>query len=127
VLAESDNDAAETLLWQAALEPVAGPATPESDVSAADVLATELQRLGLWDDGMVVLDGNGISADNQVTPDALVGRRPHGPGRPRPAPPPHRRACPSRASPAPSTSGSTPPTPLGSWAGPGQDGHHPRA
>ncbi len=68
-LSESDNDAAETLLWQVAL---ARGKTPNPDVSAA-TLITELTRLGLWSDGMVAHDGNGISADNQVTPDALVG------------------------------------------------------
>lgn len=69
VLADSDNDAAETLLWQVAL--ARGRAATPTD--GADVLAIELQRLGLWDEGMRVLDGNGISADNQVTADALVG------------------------------------------------------
>lgn len=69
VLADSDNDAAETLLWQVALER-GRPATP-TDGSA--VLASELQRLGLWSAGMVVRDGNGIAGENQVTPDALVG------------------------------------------------------
>ena len=69
VLAQSDNDAAETLLWQVALER-GRPATP---ADGAAVLTTELQRLGLWDDGMAVLDGNGIASENLVTPDALVG------------------------------------------------------
>ena len=69
VLAASDNDAAETLLWHVALER-GRPATP---ADGAAVLTAELQRLGLWDDGMQVLDGNGISGDNQVTADALVG------------------------------------------------------
>ncbi len=69
VLAESDNDAAETLLWQVALER-GRPATPGD---GAAVLVSELQRLGLWSDGMAVHDGNGIAGENQVTADALVG------------------------------------------------------
>ena len=69
VLAESDNDAAETLLWHTAR--ARGRAATPTDGAA--VLAAELQRLGLWAEGMQVLDGNGISSDNQVTPDALVG------------------------------------------------------
>ncbi|HHU39532.1 MAG TPA: D-alanyl-D-alanine carboxypeptidase/D-alanyl-D-alanine-endopeptidase [Propionibacterium sp.] len=69
VLAQSDNDAAETLLWQVAL--ARGRAATPTDGAA--VLAAELQRLGLWDDGMVVHDGNGIASANLVTPDALVG------------------------------------------------------
>lgn len=69
VLGDSDNDAAETLLWHVALAR-GRAATPED---GAAVLAAELSRLGLWSDGMVAHDGNGISGDNQVTPDALVG------------------------------------------------------
>lgn len=69
VLAHSDNDSAETLLWQTALAREQA-ATP---TDGAAVLAAELQRLGLWGDGMRVLDGNGIASENQVTPDALVG------------------------------------------------------
>lgn len=68
VLLNSDNDAAETLLWQVALAKgrAAGPA------SAPAVLAEELAARGLWSQGMAVADGNGISAGNRVTPDALA-------------------------------------------------------
>lgn len=69
VLADSDNDAAETLLWQAALAR-GGAATPSG---GATFLTAQLQGLGLWSDGMVVHDGNGIASTNQVTADALVG------------------------------------------------------
>lgn len=69
VLGDSDNDAAETMLWHVALAR-GRQATP---ADGAAVLTAELQRLGLWSDGMVALDGNGISEGNQVTPDALVG------------------------------------------------------
>lgn len=68
-LGDSDNDAAETLLWHVALAR-GQAATPDA---AAGVLIAELKRLGLWSDAMVVRDGSGISAENQVTPDALVG------------------------------------------------------
>lgn len=68
-LAESDNDAAETLLWQVTVAR-GQAATP---TTAAAQLVTELTRLGLWSDGMAVYDGNGISAENEVSPDALVG------------------------------------------------------
>ncbi len=69
VLGDSDNDAAETLLWQVALAR-GHAATP---ASGARVLEDELTRLGLWSDGMAVTDGNGIATSNQVTADALVG------------------------------------------------------
>ncbi|MFV0452717.1 MAG: D-alanyl-D-alanine carboxypeptidase/D-alanyl-D-alanine-endopeptidase [Propioniciclava sp.] len=68
-LLTSDNDVAETLTWQVALAR-GEPATPRS---AARVLATELKRLGLWNDGMRVVDGNGIASTNAVTPTALAG------------------------------------------------------
>ncbi|WP_232549132.1 D-alanyl-D-alanine carboxypeptidase/D-alanyl-D-alanine-endopeptidase [Propioniciclava soli] len=67
-LLRSDNDTAETLTWQVAVAR-GRPATP---ADAAAVLAEELQRLGLWTDGMVVHDGNGIAGTNQVSPDALA-------------------------------------------------------
>ncbi|MFT3876756.1 MAG: D-alanyl-D-alanine carboxypeptidase/D-alanyl-D-alanine-endopeptidase [Propioniciclava sp.] len=69
MLAESDNDSAETLLWQVALARGL-PATP---ASGAQALRAELTRLGLWTEAMAVADGNGISTSNQVSADALVG------------------------------------------------------
>ena len=69
VLGDSDNDAAETLLWQVALARGVS-ATP---AGGARVLQDELTRLGLWSGGMAVTDGNGIATANQVTADALVG------------------------------------------------------
>lgn len=68
-LLASDNDTAETLLWQVAL--ARGRAATPGD--AAAVLADELRRLGLWSDTMAVFDGAGIPAENRVTPDALAG------------------------------------------------------
>lgn len=68
-LTDSDNDAAETLLWHTALAR-GRPATP---TDAAAVLAQELAARGLWSEGMAVQDGAGIPIGNQVTPDALVG------------------------------------------------------
>lgn len=67
-LRNSDNDTAETLTWQVALARGRTPTPTE----AAAVLTAELQRLGLWSDGMAVHDGNGIAGTNQVTPDALA-------------------------------------------------------
>ncbi|MDO5533070.1 MAG: D-alanyl-D-alanine carboxypeptidase/D-alanyl-D-alanine-endopeptidase [Propionibacteriaceae bacterium] len=69
VLAASDNDAAETLLWHVAL--ARGRAATPADGAA--VFAEELAARGLWGEGMAVQDGNGISSGNAVTPDALVG------------------------------------------------------
>lgn len=69
ILLRSDNDAAETLVRHVALAR-GKAATPES---GAAVLTAELSRLGLWSEGMVVHDGNGISAGDHVTPEALVG------------------------------------------------------
>lgn len=68
-LTESDNDTAETLTWQVARARGVVP-TP---TAAAATLRAEVIRLGLWSEGMNVLDGNGIAGDNQVTPDALAG------------------------------------------------------
>lgn len=68
-LGDSDNDAAETLLRHVTLAR-GQAATPDA---AAGVLIGELQRLGLWSDAMVVRDGSGISAEDKITPDALVG------------------------------------------------------
>lgn len=69
VLVESDNDAAETLLWQAAL----ASGQPASPAGGAATLQARLQARGLWTPGMAVVDGNGISESNQVSTDALVG------------------------------------------------------
>lgn len=68
VLQTSDNDAAETLLWQASLA-TGGQANPSG---AAAQFKKLLMERGLWADGMNVVDGNGIADANQVTPDALV-------------------------------------------------------
>ncbi|MFV0407708.1 MAG: D-alanyl-D-alanine carboxypeptidase/D-alanyl-D-alanine-endopeptidase [Propioniciclava sp.] len=64
----SDNDVAETLTWQVAVArgELATPTT------AARALTAELRRLGLMDDGMVIVDGNGIASDNAVTPQSLA-------------------------------------------------------
>lgn len=69
ILVESDNDAAETLLWQAAL----ASGQPASPAGGAATLQARLQARGLWTPGMAVVDGNGISESNQVSTDALVG------------------------------------------------------
>lgn len=67
-LAVSDNDAAESLLWQAAL----ARGRPAGFASSRAVLTAELKARGLWSDGMGVADGNGISARNRVSPTALA-------------------------------------------------------
>lgn len=69
LLASSDNDAAETLARHVALAR-GRPATPGD---AASAIAEGLQSLGLWSEGMLVGDGNGISGNNTVTADALAG------------------------------------------------------
>lgn len=66
-LLTSDNDAAETLAWQVALEQGDKP----DPTSSAAVLTQELKRLGLWSSGMRVKDGNGISSADAVTAEAL--------------------------------------------------------
>lgn len=67
-LEHSDNDTAETLTWQLAL----AKGQPATFGAAAAVLTAELQARGLWDPGMHVSDGNGISANNRVTPGVLA-------------------------------------------------------
>ncbi len=68
LLLQSDNDAAEALARHVAV--ARGRAATPTDSAA--VLADELRARGLWADSMAVRDGNGISADNRVTADALV-------------------------------------------------------
>ncbi len=67
-LAQSDNDAAETLAWQLALK----RGQPANFDTSRDVLTAELKARGLFDEGMVIDDGNGISPKNRVTPGALA-------------------------------------------------------
>lgn len=67
-LRHSDNDAAETLVRHVAL----ARGRPATFADAADVLASELQARDLWDDGMFISDGNGISSANRVTPAVLA-------------------------------------------------------
>lgn len=64
----SDNDVAETLAWHTALAR-GQAATPGG---AAAVLVAELQQRGLWQDGMHLVDGNGISSSNRVAPAVLA-------------------------------------------------------
>lgn len=68
-LLHSDNDASETLAFHVAL--ARGRTASFADSPA--VLAAELQALGLWVPGMVLFDGNGISANNRVVPQVLAG------------------------------------------------------
>ena len=67
-LLHSDNDTAESLVRHTAL--ARGRAATVAD--SAEVLEAELRARGLWDEGMRLLDGNGISADNRVTPAVLA-------------------------------------------------------
>lgn len=67
-LLHSDNDTAETLAWQVALARGQGA----SFAGAAAALTNELKALGLWDPGMNVADGNGISGNNRVTAGVLA-------------------------------------------------------
>lgn len=68
-LLTSDNDATETLAFHVAL----ARGRPASFTEAPAVLVAELQTRGLWSEGMVLFDGNGISANNRVTPAVLAG------------------------------------------------------
>lgn len=67
-LLHSDNDVAETLAWQVSLarDGVAG-----FDAAAA-ALEAELRARDLWDEGMHLSDGNGVSANNRVTASVLA-------------------------------------------------------
>lgn len=67
-LEHSDNDAAETLTWQVAL----AKGRPATFADASAQFAVELKARGLWAAGMQVVDGNGISANNKVTPTVLA-------------------------------------------------------
>ncbi|WP_052462232.1 D-alanyl-D-alanine carboxypeptidase/D-alanyl-D-alanine endopeptidase [Nigerium massiliense] len=67
-LSESDNDAAETLAFLVSAK--RGKAASFADSRA--VLTDELTRRGLFDPGMFVADGNGISTRNRITPGVLA-------------------------------------------------------
>ena len=67
-LLASDNDAAETLAWHVSL--ARGRTATFADSAA--VLTSELQARGLWTEGMHIVDGSGISANNRVAPSVLA-------------------------------------------------------
>lgn len=64
----SDNDAAETLARQVAI----ARGEPGSFAGAQRALVAELKRRNLWEPGMYVVDGSGISDANRVAPAALA-------------------------------------------------------
>lgn len=67
-LLHSDNTGTEIMLRHAAL--AAG--NPGSFEGAWKTLRATIKELGLWEDGMVVSDGSGVSRDNRVTATVLA-------------------------------------------------------
>lgn len=68
-LLTSDNTATEMLLRQAAI------ASGQSGTFAggAEALRKHLVKLGIWQDGAVIVDGSGVSRNNRVSPAMLAG------------------------------------------------------
>jgi len=68
VLMISDNDAAEVLFRQAAI----GAGKSGSIADAIGVVQSELTKLGVWEPGMTINDGSGLSRQTKVTADSMV-------------------------------------------------------
>jgi D-alanyl-D-alanine carboxypeptidase/D-alanyl-D-alanine-endopeptidase (penicillin-binding protein 4) len=68
VLMISDNDAAETLFRQAAI----GAGKAGSITDAAKVVQSELAKLGVWEPGMRITDGSGLSRQTKVPASSMV-------------------------------------------------------
>jgi serine-type D-Ala-D-Ala carboxypeptidase/endopeptidase (penicillin-binding protein 4) len=68
LLMVSDNDAAEVIFRQAAI----GAKKPGSIVEATKVVRSELTKLGIWDPGMTINDGSGLSRQTKVPADSMV-------------------------------------------------------
>ena len=69
ILLESDNSAAEMVFRHIGL--AAGATGSFADAAAAE--QAKLTSWGLWDDGMTIVDGSGLSRSDRVTPAALAG------------------------------------------------------
>jgi serine-type D-Ala-D-Ala carboxypeptidase/endopeptidase (penicillin-binding protein 4) len=68
LLMVSDNDAAEVIFRQAAI----GAGRPGSIAEATKVVRAELTKLGIWDPGMTISDGSGLSRQTKVPADSMV-------------------------------------------------------
>src|SRR4029453_4815292 len=68
LLMVSDNDAAEVLFRQAAI----GAGRPGSIAEATKVVRAELTKLGIWDPGMTLSDGSGLTRQTKVPADSMV-------------------------------------------------------
>jgi len=68
LLMVSDNDAAEVIFRQAAI----GARKPGSIAEATKVVRSELTKLGIWDPGMTINDGSGLSRQTKVPADSMV-------------------------------------------------------
>jgi serine-type D-Ala-D-Ala carboxypeptidase/endopeptidase (penicillin-binding protein 4) len=68
LLMVSDNDAAEVIFRQAAI----GAGRPGSIAEATKVVRAELTKLGIWDPGMTISDGSGLTRQTKVPADSMV-------------------------------------------------------
>lgn len=68
LLMVSDNDAAEVIFRQAAI----GAGKPGSIAEATKVVRSELTKLGIWDSGMTISDGSGLTRQTRVAADSMV-------------------------------------------------------
>jgi serine-type D-Ala-D-Ala carboxypeptidase/endopeptidase (penicillin-binding protein 4) len=68
VLMISDNDAAEVLFRQAAI----GAGKAGSIAEATKVVQSELTKLGIWEPGMTINDGSGLSRQTRVSASSMV-------------------------------------------------------
>jgi serine-type D-Ala-D-Ala carboxypeptidase/endopeptidase (penicillin-binding protein 4) len=68
VLMISDNDAAEVLLRHAAI----GAGRAGSIAEATKVVQSELTNLGIWEPGMTINDGSGLSRQTKVSASSMV-------------------------------------------------------
>lgn len=78
-LTHSDNFIAEMLLRQLAI--ASGQQASFSGGAAA--LTAELEKMGLWQPGMAIVDGSGLSMNNRLTPASLVSALQKGAREPR--------------------------------------------
>ena len=68
LLMVSDNDAAEVIFRQAAI----GARKPGSIAEATRVVRAQLTELGIWDPGMTINDGSGLTRQTKVPADSMV-------------------------------------------------------
>ena len=68
ILQVSDNDASEVIFRQAAV----GAGKAGSIAEATEVVQSELTKLGVWEPGMTINDGSGLSRQTKVSAGSLV-------------------------------------------------------